>query len=85
MRNKRAGNRPLRGMVRCNGIGPGPRPTGGSMTANDVEVYREEFETEGEAIAFTEGLDFMDSDHVSWDAPYIENDDKWVVEVRKFA
>jgi len=51
--------------------------------ASDSQVYREEFDTEAEAIAFTEGIDFMDSDHVSYEAPYEEND-KWVVEVTKF-
>lgn len=50
---------------------------------NVPEVYREEFDTEAEAIAFTEGVDFVDSDHVSYEAPYEEND-KWVVEVKKF-
>lgn len=52
--------------------------------ANDSLVYREEFDTEGEAIAFTEGIDFVDSEHVSYESAYEEND-KWVVEVTKFA
>jgi len=55
---------------------------GGKM-ATDSQVYREEFDTEAEAIAFTEGIDFFDSEHVSYEAPYEEND-KWVVEVTKF-
>lgn len=51
--------------------------------ATDSQVYREEFDTEAEAIAFTEGIDFVDSDHVSYESAYEEND-KWVVEVTKF-
>ena len=51
--------------------------------ATDSQVYREEFDTEAEAIAFTEGINFMDSEHVSYEAPYEEND-KWVVEVTTF-
>jgi hypothetical protein len=57
--------------------------TEGGTMANDIQVYREEFDTEAEAIAFTEGIDFMDSDHVSYESPFEEND-KWVVEVKKF-
>jgi hypothetical protein len=55
---------------------------GGKM-ASDTQVYREEFDTEAEAIAFTEGIDFIDSEHVSYEAPFEEND-KWVIEVKKF-
>lgn len=51
--------------------------------ANDSQVYREEFDTEAEAIAFTEGIDFVDSEHISYEPPYVESD-KWVVEVTKF-
>jgi hypothetical protein len=60
----------------------GPHHRRNSM-ASDSQVYREEFDTEAEAIAFTEGIDFMDYDHVSYEGPYEEND-KWVVEVTKF-
>ena len=49
----------------------------------DSQVYREEFDTEAEAIAFTEGIYFVDSEHVSYESPYEEND-KWIVEVTKF-
>ena len=52
--------------------------------ASDVQVYREEFDTEAEAIAFTEGIDFMDSEHVFYEAPYEEND-KWLVIIFEFA
>lgn len=52
--------------------------------ADSGTTTREEFDTEGEAIAFTEGLDYADNDHISWEPPFIEND-KWVVEVRQFA
>lgn len=49
------------------------------------DVTREEFDTEGEAVAFTEGLDtavtLLDSDHLVYEPPYIEGD-KWIVEVR---
>lgn len=51
--------------------------------AADSETTREEFDTEAEAIAFTEGLDYADNDHISWEPAFIEND-KWVVEVRQF-
>jgi hypothetical protein len=55
-------------------------------------VTREEFDTEGEAVAFTEGLDtavtLLDStfalgagDHLTCEPPYVEGD-KWIVEVR---
>jgi hypothetical protein len=73
------------GWFRCNGIGTTGRwamSKGGPM-ANDTQVYREEFDTEGEAIAFTEGIDFVDSDHVSYESPFEENG-KWIVEVKKF-
>jgi hypothetical protein len=44
---------------------------------------REEFDTEGEAIAFTEGVEtainLLDSDHLTIDR-FVEGD-KWVVEV----
>lgn len=52
--------------------------------ASDEQVHREEFDTEAEAIAFTEGIDFVDSDHVSYE-PHFAEGDKWIVEVRKFA
>lgn len=54
--------------------------------SSDSQVYREEFDTEAEAIAFTEGIDFMDSDHVSYEAPkmskleqhhVIKPEDRW--------
>jgi hypothetical protein len=45
----------------------------------------EVFDTEGEAIAFTEGLEtaqnMIDDDHLSWDAPAVV-DGKWAVSVR---
>jgi hypothetical protein len=51
----------------------------------DTGVTREEFDIESEAVAFTEGLDtavtLIDSDHLTYEPPYIEGD-KWVVEVR---
>ena len=56
----------------------------GLIMAKD-DVTREEFDTEGEAGAFTEGLDtavtLLDSDHLVYEPPYIEGD-KWIVEVR---
>jgi hypothetical protein len=52
--------------------------------SSDERIHREEFHTEGEAIAFTEGLDFVDSDHLSYEPPYVEGE-MWVVEVRRFA
>ena len=52
--------------------------------ASDSQVYREEFDTEAEAIAFTEGIDFMDSEYVSVAMLTYEENDKWVVEVTKF-
>lgn len=43
------------------------------------------FDTEGEAIAFTEGLEtaqtMIDDDHLAWDAPVIEGS-HWVVRAR---
>lgn len=48
-------------------------------------VTREEFDTEGEAMAFTEGLDtaieLADLDHLFYEPAFIEGD-KWIVEVR---
>jgi len=44
----------------------------------------EVFDTEAEAIAFTEGLEYADNDHISFEPPY-EQAEKWVVEVREFA
>lgn len=50
------------------------------------DVTREEFELEGEAIAFTEGLDtavtLLDSDHLTYEGPFVEGD-KWIVEVSR--
>lgn len=51
---------------------------------DDGEVYREEFDTEAEAGAFIEGLDFAGGDHVTYE-PAFQEGDKWVVEARKFA
>ena len=45
---------------------------------------RKDFSTEAEAIAFIEGLEYVDNDHVSAEPPYEEND-RWVVEIREFA
>lgn len=50
------------------------------MDGTTLEV----FDTEAEAIAFTEGLDYTDNDHISYEAPY-EQEGKWMVEVRQFA
>ncbi len=55
------------------------------------DVTRQEFELEGEAIAFVEGLNtaitlldraglFRDSDHLIYEGPFVEGD-KWIVEV----
>jgi hypothetical protein len=50
-----------------------------------MDETTEVFDTEGEAIAFTEGLDcaqnMLDSDHLTWDEPVVEAD-RWVVRVR---
>ena len=49
------------------------------------DVTREEFDTEDEAVAFTEGIDtavtLLDSDFLIYEPPYLEGD-TWVVEVR---
>ena len=48
------------------------------------ETY-ETFDTEGEALAFIEGLEtaqnMIDDDHLTWDAPVVEHGE-WVVRVR---
>jgi hypothetical protein len=45
----------------------------------------EVFATEGEALAFIEGLetaqDMIDDDHLTWDEPVVENG-QWIVRVR---
>jgi hypothetical protein len=50
-----------------------------------MDETTEVFDTEGEAIAFTEGLEtaqsMIDDDHLTWDKPVIEAG-KWVVRVR---
>jgi hypothetical protein len=51
--------------------------------ANDSTFEENLFDTEGEANAFTEGLDYYDNDHLSYESPYLRGD-KWVVEVRTF-
>jgi hypothetical protein len=50
-----------------------------------MDENMETFETEGEAIAFCEGLEtattMIDDDHLAWDAPIVEGG-RWVVRVR---
>jgi len=52
------------------------------------DVTREDFDTEGEAIAYTEGLDtavtLLNTDHLFYEPPYLEGD-RWIVEVRVVA
>jgi len=48
-------------------------------------ITREVFESDKEAIAFTEGLDYVESDHVSYEGPILDSNGQWVVEVRVFA
>lgn len=50
----------------------------------DGQPRFESFDTEAEATAFTEGLDYADNDHISFEPPY-EQEGKWVVEVTQFA
>jgi hypothetical protein len=46
----------------------------------------ETFDTEGEALAFIEGLEtaqnMIDDDHLTWDAPEFHEDGHWQVSVR---
>ena len=44
----------------------------------------EPFDTEAEALAFIEGLEYTDNDHISYEPPY-EETGKWIVAVRQFA
>jgi hypothetical protein len=51
---------------------------------DEEKVYREEFNTEDEALAFEKGVEYIDNDHVVVESPYYEGG-VWIVEVRKFA
>ena len=52
------------------------------MDTNDM-TFQEVFDTEAEAIAFTEGIDITGSANVIWEPPFMEGD-QWVVELRCF-
>jgi hypothetical protein len=47
-------------------------------------LTRKSFNTIEEANAFIEGVEFIDSDHVSCEDPY-EDKDQWVVEITEFS
>jgi hypothetical protein len=48
------------------------------------QTTRTEFDTEAEALSFVDGLqlaiNMLDSDHLSYDGPFVEGD-MWIVEV----
>jgi hypothetical protein len=40
------------------------------------------FETEAAAIAFTDGLEYSEGDHLTYDPPFENASGEWVVELR---